>query len=563
MNNRLVISFLFLFFISCESQKADMIIHNGMIYTMNDLNPTAEAVAVSSGKIIALGKYTDLDPLITPRTKIINLRGATMTPGIIEGHGHFYGLGLAKMQLDLSKTESYQDLIDMVSDAVENSKPGEWILGRGWHQSKWSDDKSDFVKGFQTHERLSEISPNNPVWLKHASGHAGFANQKAMDIAGVNKETEFGFGGEIIKDLSRKPTGVFNERAQGLISEKVENNLGEESDLRAIELAVKASLENGVTSFHDAGIGRRTIEVLREAINKDILKVRIYAMLTSRDTTLLNEWYKKGPEIGTGGDLLTIRSIKINADGALGSRGAWLIDEYSDRPGHYGMPTQSMDYVYSVAKQGIKTGFQVNSHAIGDKANREILNEYEKVFNEHPKLAIDHRWRIEHAQHVAPDDIPRFGRLKVIPSIQGIHMSSDRPWAINRLGQKRIEESAYVWRDLINHGAVLINGSDVPVEPIDPIASFYASTTRKTLKGLPDFGYEPKQKMTRIEALKSYTINAAYGAFEDQIKGSIEIGKYADFTVFSQNLITIPEEKILDTKVLYTIVNGVVEYKAN
>ena len=563
MNNRLVISFLFLFFISCESQKADMIIHNGMIYTMNDLNPTAEAVAVSSGKIIALGKYTDLDPLITPRTKIINLRGATMTPGIIEGHGHFYGLGLAKMQLDLSKTESYQDLVDMVSDAVENSKPGEWILGRGWHQSKWNDDKNDFVKGFQTHERLSEISPNNPVWLKHASGHAGFANQKAMDIAGVNKETEFGFGGEIIKDLSRKPTGVFNERAQGLISEKVENNLGEESDLRAIELAVKASLENGVTSFHDAGIGRRTIEVLREAINKDILKVRIYAMLTSRDTTLLNEWYKKGPEIGTGGDLLTIRSIKINADGALGSRGAWLIDEYSDRPGHYGMPTQSMDYVYSVAKQGIKTGFQVNSHAIGDKANREILNEYEKVFNEHPELAIDHRWRIEHAQHIAPDDIPRFGRLKVIPSIQGIHMSSDRPWAINRLGQKRIEESAYVWRDLINHGAVLINGSDVPVEPIDPIASFYASTTRKTLKGLPDFGYEPKQKMTRIEALKSYTINAAYGAFEDQIKGSIEIGKYADFTVFSQNLITIPEEKILDTKVLYTIVNGVVEYQAN
>ncbi|MEL1228210.1 MAG: amidohydrolase [Candidatus Neomarinimicrobiota bacterium] len=563
MNNRLVISFLFLFFISCESQKADMIIHNGMIYTMNDLNPTAEAVAVSSGKIIALGKYTDLDPLITPRTKIINLRGATMTPGIIEGHGHFYGLGLAKMQLDLSKTESYQDLIDMVSDAVENSKPGEWILGRGWHQSKWNDDKNDFVKGFQTHERLSEISPNNPVWLKHASGHAGFANQKAMDIAGVNKETEFGFGGEIIKDLSRKPTGVFNERAQGLISEKVENNLGEDSDLRAIELAVKASLENGVTSFHDAGIGRRTIKVLREAIDRDILKVRIYGMLTSRDTTLLNEWYKKGPEIGTGGDLLTIRSIKINADGALGSRGAWLIDEYSDRPGHYGMPTQSMDYVYSVAKQGIKTGFQVNSHAIGDKANREILNEYEKVFNEHPKLAIDHRWRIEHAQHIAPDDIPRFGRLKVIPSIQGIHMSSDRPWAINRLGEKRIEESAYVWRDLINYGAVLINGSDVPVEPIDPIASFYASTTRKTLKGLPNFGYEPKQKMTRIEALKSYTINAAYGAFEDQIKGSIEIGKYADFTVFSQNLITIPEEKILDTKVLYTIVNGVVEYQAN
>lgn len=563
MNNKLILSLLALFIFGCEDQKADMIIHNGVIYTMNDLNPIAEAVAVGDGKIIALGKYRDLDPLINAKTKIINLSGAMMTPGIIEGHGHFYGLGLAKMQLDLSKTESYQDLIDMVSDAVRNSNPGEWILGRGWHQSKWSDNKDDFVKGFQTHDRLSEVSPNNPVWLKHASGHAGFANQNAMDIANVNRETEFGFGGEIIKDLTKKPTGVFNERAQGLISSHIDNNLSEDSDMRAIELAVKTSLENGITSFHDAGTGKKTIEILREAINRGILKVRIYAMLTSRDTTLLNEWYKKGPEIGTGGDLLTIRSIKLNADGALGSRGAWLIDEYTDRPGHYGMPTQSMEYVYRVAKNGLLSGFQVNSHAIGDKANREILNEYEKVFNEYPDHAADHRWRIEHAQHVAPADIPRFGRMKVIPSIQGIHMSSDRPWAIDRLGKKRIEESAYVWRDLIDHGAILINGSDVPVEPIDPVASFYASTTRKTLKGFPDFGYEPKQKMTRIEALKSYTLNAAYGAFEENIKGSIEIGKYADFTVFSQNLITIPEDKILDTKILYTIVNGVVEYQAN
>ena len=563
MNNKLIIFLIALFIFGCEDQKADMIIHNGVIYTMNDLNPITEAVAVGDGKIIALGKYRDLDPLINAKTKIINLSGAMMTPGIIEGHGHFYGLGLAKMQLDLSKTESYQDLIDMVSDAVRNSNPGEWILGRGWHQSKWSDNKDDFVKGFQTHDRLSEVSPKNPVWLKHASGHAGFANQNAMDIANVNRETEFGFGGEIIKDLSKEPTGVFNERAQGLISSHIDNNLSEDSDIRAIELAVKTSLENGITSFHDAGTGKKTIEILREAINRGILKVRIYAMLTSRDTTLLNEWYKKGPEIGTGGDLLTIRSIKLNADGALGSRGAWLIDEYTDRPGHYGMPTQSMEYVYRVAKSGLLSGFQVNSHAIGDKANREILNEYEKVFNEHPDLAANHRWRIEHAQHVAPADIPRFGRMKVIPSIQGIHMSSDRPWAIDRLGKKRIEESAYVWRDLIDHGAILINGSDVPVEPIDPIASFYASTTRKTLKGFPDFGYEPKQKMTRIEALKSYTLNAAYGAFEENIKGSIEIGKYADFTVFSQNLITIPEDKILDTKILYTIVNGVVEYQAN
>ena len=536
---------------------------SGTIYTMNDLMPTTESVAIRNGKIIALGKYRDLDDLITPRTKIINLNGAMMTPGLIEGHGHFYGLGLAKMQLDLSTAESYAELVSMVADAIDRSTPGEWILGRGWHQSKWSDNADSFIKGFQTHDSLSKISPNNPVWLKHASGHAGFANQKAMDIAGVSSETEFGFGGEIIKDLSGNPTGVFNERAQGLISKHVDTNLGKDSDLRAIELAVKTCLENGITSFHDAGTGNKTITTLRSAIDKKLLKVRVYAMLTSRDTSLLNQWYKKGPEIGSGNDFLTIRSIKLNADGALGSRGAWLIDEYTDRPGHFGMATQSMDYVYKVAKNGIQNGFQVNSHAIGDRANREILDQYEKVFNEFPKLSKDHRWRIEHAQHIDPKDIPRFGSLKVIASIQGIHMSSDRPWAINRLGQKRIVESAYVWRDLINHGAILINGSDVPVEPIDPIASFYASTTRKTLKGLPSSGYEPEQKMTRIEAMKSYTINAAYGAFEEKLKGSIEIGKYADFAVFSQNLITVPDDKILETKILYTIVNGKIEYQAN
>ena len=554
---------LILLLIGCETEKADMIIHNGTIYTMNDLMPTTESVAIRNGKIIALGKYRDLDDLITPRTKIINLNGAMMTPGLIEGHGHFYGLGLAKMQLDLSAAESYAELVSMVSDAIDSSNPGEWILGRGWHQSKWSDNADSFIKGFQTHDSLSKISPNNPVWLKHASGHAGFANQKAMDIAGVSSETEFGFGGEIIKDLSGNPTGVFNERAQGLISKHVDTNLGKDSDLRAIELAVKTCLEHGITSFHDAGTGSKTITTLRSAIDKNLLKVRVYAMLTSRDTSLLNQWYKNGPEIGTGNDFLTIRSIKLNADGALGSRGAWLIDEYTDRPGHFGMATQSMDYVYKVAKNGIQNGFQVNSHAIGDRANREILDQYEKVFNEFPKLSKDHRWRIEHAQHIDPKDIPRFGSLKVIASIQGIHMSSDRPWAINRLGQKRIIEGAYVWRDLINHGAILINGSDVPVEPIDPIASFYASTTRKTLKGLPNSGYEPEQKMTRIEAMKSYTINAAYGAFEEKLKGSIEIGKYADFAVFSQNLITVPDDKILETKILYTIVNGKIEYQAN
>ncbi len=466
------------------------------------------------------------------------------------------------MRLDLSTVNNYDELVDMVADAVIEAEPGEWILGRGWHQSKWDPEPVPLVKGFQTHEKLSTVSPDNPVWLTHASGHAAFGNAKAMEIVGVTAETEFGFGGEIIKDLQGNPTGVFNERAQGLISKHVEFE-GEESSQRALELAVKAGLENGITSFQDAGSGSSSIQAYRDGLSADALRVRLYVMLSSRDPELLKTWYKKGPEIGTGNDYLTIRSIKLNADGALGSRGAWLLDDYTDRPGHFGMATQSMEYVYEVSRDGLANGFQVNTHAIGDRTNREVLDQYEKVFNAKPGLAQDHRWRIEHAQHIDPLDIPRFGAMGVLPSIQGIHMSSDRPWAIDRLGKKRIVEGAYVWRDLIDSGAILINGTDVPVEPIDPIASFYASTTRQTLKGKPKGGYEPRQKMTRLEALKSYTINAAYGAFEEDIKGSISVGKYADFTVLSQNIITVPDNQILNTKVTHTIVNGVIEYTAN
>ena len=561
---------IILILIGCESKHADMVIHNGTIYTMSDYNPIAETVIVKDGKIMNVGNQINYRSYIGEKTKILDLNGATMIPGFIEGHGHFMGLGYAKMRLDLSVVDSYDELVDMVAEAVEKAPPGEWILGRGWHQSKWLPTPSPLVKGFQTHDKLSAVSPNNPVWLTHASGHAGFANAKAMEIGGITAESEFGFGGEIIKNLRNQPTGIFNERAQNLISKHVEipsYDAGSDSDNDqqnsnlALELAVKECLENGITSFHDAGAGKESIQTFRDGINSNKLKIRLYVMLTSRDPKLLEEWYKSGPEIGTGNDYLTIRSIKLNADGALGSRGAWLLNEYTDRPGHFGMATQSIDYVYEVSKNGLKHGFQVNAHAIGDRANREILNQYQKVFNEYPEKANDLRWRIEHAQHIDPEDIPRFGELGVIPSIQGIHMSSDRPWAINRLGRKRIVESAYVWRDLIDHGAVIVNGTDVPVEPIDPLASFYASVTRKTLKGVPNNGYEPKQKMTRLEALKSYTINAAYAAFEEKIKGSIEIGKYADFTVLSKNIITVPENQLLNTKVLYTIINGKIEYK--
>ena len=555
----LIITFILF---GCESNDADLIIENGTIYTMNDLNPIIEAVAVKNGKIIGLGSKSHIKSFESKNTKTLDLKGYTMTPGLIEGHGHFMGLGYSKMRLDLSTVANYNELVNMVADAVSNAKPGEWILGRGWHQSKWDTKPLDLVKGFQTHNKLSQVSPDNPVWLKHASGHAAFGNAKAMEIAGITSETEFGFGGEIIKDLKGNPTGIFNERAQGLVSRYVEDE-GDGDAQRALQLAVKTCLENGITSFQDAGSGTDAINNIREGLSKGELKVRLYVMLTSRDPELLKAWYKKGPEIGTGNDYLTIRSIKLNADGALGSRGAWLLDDYRDRPGHFGMATQSMEYVYEVSKDGLANGFQVNTHAIGDRANREVLDQYQKVFNERPELALDHRWRIEHAQHIDPLDIPRFGKMGVIPSIQGIHMSSDRPWAIDRLGEKRIKDGAYVWRDLINTGAIIINGTDVPVEPINPIASLYASSTRQTLSGSPVGGYEPYQKMTRLEALKSYTINAAHGAFEEDIKGTIDIGKYADFTIFSQNIITVPDDQLLNTKIKYTIINGEIEYQAN
>ncbi len=555
----LIITFILF---GCESNDADLIIENGTIYTMNDLNPIIEAVAVKNGKIIGLGSKNHIKSFESKNTKTLDLKGYTMTPGLIEGHGHFMGLGYSKMRLDLSTVANYNELVDMVADAVSNAKPGEWILGRGWHQSKWDTKPLDLVKGFQTHNKLSQVSPDNPVWLKHASGHAALGNAKAMEIAGVKAETEFGFGGEIIKDLKGNPTGVFNERAQGLVSRYVEEE-GDGDSQRALQLAVKECLENGITSFQDAGSGTDAINSIREGLSKGELKVRLYVMLTSRDPELLEAWYNKGPEIGTGDNYLTIRSIKLNADGALGSRGAWLLDDYRDRPGHFGMATQSMEYVYEVSKDGLANGFQVNTHAIGDRANREVLDQYQKVFNERPELALDHRWRIEHAQHIDPIDIPRFGKMGVIPSIQGIHMSSDRPWAIDRLGEKRIKDGAYVWRDLINTGAIIINGTDVPVEPINPIASLYASSTRQTLSGSPVGGYEPYQKMTRLEALKSYTINAAHGAFEEDIKGTIDIGKYADFTIFSQNIITVPDDQLLNTKIKYTIINGEIEYQAN
>lgn len=556
---------LLLFISACSSRKsADLVVLGGKIYTVDTKQPVVEAVVVVGNKIEFAGSESEARKWIGDSTEVINLDGKIMTPGWIEGHAHFMGVGYNELELDLMSVKSYDEMVAMVKDAVAKAQPGQWILGRGWHQDKWDVKPEKMIKGFQTHQLLSEVSPDNPVFLRHASGHAAIANAKAMEIAGVNQLSTESLnatstdGGEIIRDELGNPTGIFNERAMTLIARHIPQD-NEAKDRQAFPLAVQACWRNGITGFHDAGTTREHIELFESFKRQGELGVRLYVMVTGFDRELVHEWLGKGPQIDPE-HWLTIRSIKLNCDGALGSRGAWLLEPYTDRPDFYGMATLSMDTVYRTAQLGLQKGFQVCSHAIGDRANREILDRYEKAFNEFSEVK-DHRFRIEHAQHLHPNDIPRFAQLGVIPAMQAIHMSSDRPWAIDRLGEKRIKEGAYMWQSLLKSGAVIVNGTDAPVEPLNPIPSFYASVSRKTLQGQPDGGYEPEEKMTRDQALRSYTLDAAYGAFAEKDLGSIEKGKFADFTILSQDIMSVDEQEILKTEVAMTIVNGKVVYK--
>jgi predicted amidohydrolase YtcJ len=557
-----IIILLIIFGCDPRHEVADLII-SGTIYTGNNDQPIADACAVKDGVIIFVGSNREAIKYQGDNTRMIDLAGQVMTAGFIEGHAHLMEIGYNKMQVDLSSAKNYDEIIDRVREAVEDATPGEWIIGRGWHQDKWDKQPDTLIGGFQTHHRLSGISPDNPVYLTHASGHAAMANAKAMQIAGVNvlsrERGKYGVaGGEITMDAWGNPTGIFSENAMALIESRIPKKT-EESDAKALELALQACSENGITSFHDAGASSTTIDLYNRFKTDKRLSVRLYVMLEN-DSALLNEWFKKGPYIDSANQL-SIRAIKLYTDGALGSRGAWLLEPYTDRPDYSGAPTMSMNTVYKIACEGLQHGFQVCSHAIGDRANREVLNAYERAFSENPDKALDHRFRIEHAQHLHPDDIPRFARLGVIPAMQAIHMSSDRPWAINRLGQVRISEGAYAWRSLLSAGARIVNGTDAPVEPLNPLACFYASIARKTLDGHPDGGFEPHQKMTREQALRSYTLDAAYAAFEEKFKGSIEVGKLADFTVFSKDIMRIPEDSLLTTHVTMTMVGGKIRYE--
>jgi predicted amidohydrolase YtcJ len=549
------------------AQPADLVLRNGKIVTLEQNGPEVQGLAARGGKIVAVGSNQTVDALRGPATRVIDLRGRLAIPGFIEGHGHFTALGESRSMLDLRGAKNWDQIVAIVAQAARKAQPGAWILGDGFHQAKWDRAPEPNVRGFPVNASLNAVSPHNPVWLTHASGHAGIANAEALRLAGIDKHTPDPAGGEILRDQQGNPTGLLNEDAQTLVERALDAYRAQrppaevERELREqIRLAERECLSKGITTFEDAGSPFATVDLFRKMAGNGELSLRLWVMLRAPQDELrakLRQYYI----LGAGNDHLTVRAIKEYMDGALGSRGAWLLAPYSDlpedAPNRSGINVEPVSYIRKTAELAIDNGFQLCTHAIGDRANREVLNIYESVFREHPDKQ-NLRWRIEHAQHLDPADIPRFGALGVIAAMQGIHCTSDGPFVIARLGRKRAEDGAYVWQKLMKSGALVGNGTDTPVEDVDPIQCFYASVSRRLADGTVFF---PDQRMSRMEALRSYTINNAYAAFEEGIKGSLKVGKLADVTVLSRDILSIPESEIRSAKVDYTIVGGKVAFE--
>jgi predicted amidohydrolase YtcJ len=559
----LTVLILVSFFNCTKKEPADLVLMNGKIVTVDDKKPEVQALAVRGDVIIALGSDKKIKPYISQATQVIDLEGMLAIPGFIDAHGHFTGLGSSKMRLDFMHVKNWDEVVAMVKTAVRKAQPGEWILGRGWHQEKWDNIPEPNVDGLPFHHSLSKISPDNPVLLSHASGHSSFANAKAMELASITKKTLNPPGGEIVKDSAGNPIGVFRETAQRLLrkpfSDYQEKRTAEQikaEQRQEVELAIEECLKKGVTSFHDAGSSFETIDLFKEFAKEGKLKMRLWVMIRDSNERL-NERLPGYRIIGMGENHLTVKAIKRSIDGALGPHGAWLLKPYEDLPSSSGLNTSTVESVKESARIAIENDFQLSVHAIGDRANQESLNIFEEAFKAHPDKK-DLRWRIEHSQHLHPGDIPRFGQLGVIASMQGIHCTSDGPYVLKRLGERRAEEGAYVWQKLMKSGAIICNGTDVPVEDIDPIACFYATVTRKMKNGSV---FYPDQRMSREEALRSYTYNCAYAAFQEDILGSLSPGKLADIVVLSKDIMTVPEDEILNTQILYTIVGGKVMYR--
>jgi predicted amidohydrolase YtcJ len=544
---------------------ADLVLLGGKIVTVDESRPEAEAMAVRDHRILAMGTDDEIRSFIGPDTETIELDGRLAVPGFIEGHGHYMGLGRALQILDLTQVGSWEEIVDMVARAVETTEPGQWIEGRGWHQERWDPVPQPNVDGVALHHELSAVSPENPVLLGHASGHAAFANALAMELAGIHRDTPDPPGGTIVKDEDGEPTGLLRETAQRLVSRVVDESRADRSpeEVEAewrerVRLAGQEALSKGVTSFHDAGSDFETIDFFRTLAAEGALPVRLYVMVRRETNEAMAERLAGYRIIPEGNDFLAVRSIKRQIDGAMGPHGAWLLEPYADLPESTGLVLESVEDIEETARIAVEHGFQVNTHAIGDRANREVLDLYERAFAEAGVEGGPLRWRVEHAQHVQPEDVPRFAELGVIASMQGNHCTSDGPWVPQRLGEERARITSYLWRDLLDSGAVVTNGTDAPVEDIDPLGSFYASVTRRMAHGET---FHPEQSMTREEALLSYTLSNAYAAFDEDRLGSLAPGKLADVVVLSHDIMSVPEDQILEARVDLTILGGEVVHR--
>jgi predicted amidohydrolase YtcJ len=552
-------------FSACQKNPvADTVFINGNIYTVDEKNPQAEAIAVQGERILAVGSTAEIQKFRGPNTREVDLKGKFVMPGFIEGHGHFSGLGQSLINLNFLKSKSWDEIVQAVAERAKTAKPGEWIIGRGWHQEKWMAAPNRNVLGYPYHDELSKVSPNNPVVLRHASGHALFANAKAMDMAGVSPETPNPFGGEIVRDVSGKAIGVFEERAMKVVDQVYQEYLATLSEedkkkewLKGIELAQKECLAKGITSFQDAGARFYELDWYKELAEAGQLDLRLWAMIRHSSQDMEGK-LSSFPWINLGKHYFTVNAIKSEVDGALGAFGAWLLRPYQDKPDFEGQNTTSVEEVKKIAQMAREHQLQLCVHAIGDRANRVCLDLMEGELKKDPE-GKTLRWRIEHAQHLDPEDIPRFKKLGVIAAMQAVHCTSDAPFVVKRLGEERSRKGAYPWRSLLDAGAVVTNGTDAPVEDVDPLPSFYASVTRRRA----DTGqiFFPEQKISRAEAIYSYTMANAYAAFEEKDKGSLEKGKLADFVVLSNDLIQCKDEEILGTQVLLTVVGGKEKYQ--
>ena len=544
--------------------QADLVLRGGKIVTLDAELGEQQAIAIRGAFVEHVGSITDMDAFVGEGTRVIELDGRLVVPGFIEGHGHFLSLGRAKQILDLSVARSWEEILGIVAEAAKRSVPGEWVHGRGWHQEKWDSLPEDSVEGVPRNHGLTRVAPDNPVLLAHASGHAAFANQAALQAAGVSESTPNPPGGTLVRAPDGTLTGLLRETAAALVERAADayesgSSRGEwEARMRErVRLAGEEALRHGITSFQDAGASLSDIDLFVKLESEGALPVRLYVMILGPENAQLDALLPQYFMPSEGNDYLSVRSIKRLIDGALGSHGAWLLEPYSDLPETEGLILDPIAQLEDAASIAARHGFQVNTHAIGTRANRETLDLYERVWERLGVSGRTLRWRIEHAQHIHPTDIPRFGRLGVIAAIQGVHCASDAPWVPLRLGERRARETSYPWRDLLETGAILGNGTDVPVESISVMASFHASVTRVDAHGQ---AFHPHQAMTREEALRSYTINNAYAAFEEDFKGSLSPGKLADVVVLSADILSVAEKEILNTQIDYTILGGTVAY---